>query len=148
MPDDPFYVRGLCFSCTRCSACCRVDPGYVFLSKTDAAILAGALSMEYTEFTETYCRWIDDYEGKARLSLKEKANYDCVFWKKGCTVYEARPVQCRTFPFWPDILASQETWDNAGLSCPGIGKGKRHGRAYIELRLQKQQTNPVIEKTV
>jgi Fe-S-cluster containining protein len=146
MPDNPFYAQGLCFSCTRCSACCRFAPGYVFLSKTDVDILVSFLNMDYNEFIETYCRWINGYGGKARLSLKEKANYDCIFWKEGCTVYEGRPRQCRTFPFWPDILRSAKSWGNAARSCPGIGKGKRYDRSYIELRLREQSMDPVIEK--
>ncbi|MDR2742825.1 MAG: YkgJ family cysteine cluster protein [Treponema sp.] len=145
-PDDSFYAQGLCFSCTRCSACCRFEPGYVFLSKTDADILAGLLGMEYNEFIKTYCRWINGYGGKSRLSLKEKANYDCIFWKAGCTVYEGRPRQCRTFPFWPEILSSGEAWDTAALSCPGIGRGKRYSRLYIESLLKERQRDPVIEK--
>jgi Fe-S-cluster containining protein len=148
MPEDSFYAQGLCFSCTRCSSCCRFDPGYVFLSKTDADILASFLKMEYNEFIKIYCRWINGYEGKARLSLKEKANYDCIFWKKGCMVYPGRPRQCRMFPFWSEILSSKEMWDEAGLSCPGIGKGKRYNRSYIELRLKEQQADSVIEKAI
>jgi Fe-S-cluster containining protein len=145
-PDEPFYAGGLCFSCTRCSACCRFEPGYVFLSKIDADILAGFLNMDYTEFIETYCRWITGYGGKARLSLKEKANYDCIFWKKGCTVYAGRPRQCRTFPFWPEVLRTAESWDDAARSCPGIGKGRRYDRSYIELQLAERQMDPVMEK--
>jgi Fe-S-cluster containining protein len=148
MPDDSFYAQGLCFSCTRCSACCRFDPGYVFLSKIDVDILAGFLNMEYNEFINMYCRWINGYNGKARLSLKEKANYDCIFWEKGCTVYLGRPRQCRTFPFWPEILLSRETWDNAGLSCPGIGKGKWYDCSYIDVQLKEQLADSIIEKTI
>jgi Fe-S-cluster containining protein len=118
----------------------------VFLSKTDVDILASFLNIDYNAFIKTYCRWITGYGYKARLSLKEKSNYDCVFWKEGCTVYAGRPRQCRTFPFWPDILQSAEAWDNAALSCPGIGKGKRYDRAYIDLRLKERQEDPVIEK--
>jgi Fe-S-cluster containining protein len=143
-PGDPFYAQGLCFSCTRCSACCRFDPGYVFLSKKDADVLAGFLGMEYNGFIKTYCRWINGFGGKARLSLREKANYDCVFWKEGCRVYGGRPWQCRTFPFWPEILSSGDAWD--ALACPGIGKGKRYGPSYIESLLKERQSNPVIEK--
>ena len=42
-----------------------------------------------------------------RYSIKEKQifqnSFACVFFdleKKQCGVYEARPSQCRTFPFW------------------------------------------------
>jgi Fe-S-cluster containining protein len=120
----------------------------VFLSKKDADILAEALDMRYTDFVEVYCRWIDGYGGKARLSLKEKANYDCIFWKEGCTVYEERPMQCRAFPFWPDILRSGETWKNAALSCPGIGKGEWIDPSYIERRLREQLSDKAIEKVI
>ncbi|HUX21603.1 MAG TPA: YkgJ family cysteine cluster protein, partial [Spirochaetia bacterium] len=36
----PFYQDGLRFECTRCDACCRHEPGYVFLSQTDLRRLA------------------------------------------------------------------------------------------------------------
>ena len=38
--------------------------------------------------------------------------YDCVFLKedpergrKTCSIYPVRPLQCRTWPFWPENLA-------------------------------------------
>ncbi|MDR3130074.1 MAG: YkgJ family cysteine cluster protein [Treponema sp.] len=145
-PPDAFYGGGLCFSCTRCSACCRLEPGYVFLSKKDADTLASRLKIEYNEFIKVYCRWISGFGGAARLSLKEKADYDCIFWKEGCTVYGARPRQCRDFPFWRELLSSRESWDAAALACPGIGKGRRYGRRYIEARLRERQREPIIEK--
>ena len=40
-----------------------------------------------------------------------------------CTVYEARPSQCGTFPFWPENLKSRADWDELGTFCPGIGQG-------------------------
>ena len=41
----------------------------------------------------------------------------------GCTVYEQRPEQCRTFPFWPEIVERKATWNRTARYCPGIGKG-------------------------
>jgi Fe-S-cluster containining protein len=146
MPEEPFYAEGLCFSCTRCSACCRFDPGYVFLSKKDADVLAGMLKIGYTEFVETYCRWVSAAGGSAQLSLKEKSNYDCIFWKEGCRVYEGRPVQCRTFPFWPSILASPDAWKSAARSCPGMGKGELHNREHIESCLKARRQEPCINR--
>ncbi len=40
--EEVFYGRGLRFECTRCSRCCRHNPGYVFLSPVDLARLAEA----------------------------------------------------------------------------------------------------------
>jgi Fe-S-cluster containining protein len=28
-----------------------------------------------------------------------------------CTVYEARPTQCRTFPFWKENLRRRGSWE-------------------------------------
>ena len=43
---------------------------------------------------------------------------------KRCSVYKSRPVQCRTWPFWPENMNSK-IWNNEiSKNCPGIGKGK------------------------
>jgi Fe-S-cluster containining protein len=59
------------------------------------------------------------------ISLKEKPNHDCVFYDRteGCTVYDFRPRQCRTWPFWSSVVHSPETWQQASRSCPGMGTG-------------------------
>ena len=47
------------------------------------------------------------------IRLREKDG-SCIFLGddgKMCTIYEARPVQCRTYPFWPNIMQSKEKWD-------------------------------------
>ena len=108
---EPFYRTsadgGLRFECTRCQRCCRLEPGYVFLSQRDLQALARAKALSVAEFTARYCRAVD-IGGFERLSLTEKANYDCSLWEDGaCTVYESRPLQCRSFPFWDANLASR-----------------------------------------
>jgi len=145
---SPFYAQGLCFSCTRCSACCRYESGYVFLSGKDASLLGTALNMEYKEFIETFCRWIPSEDRKERLSLKEKSNYDCIFWglKGGCSVYETRPLQCRAFPFWSSTLNSRKSWEMTAEDCPGIGRGLLHSQNSIEKWLALRQNEPIIER--
>jgi Fe-S-cluster containining protein len=143
MSKTPFYASGLQFSCTRCSACCRHESGFVFLSPKDLRLLADACQIGYTEFVKAYCRWVPG-EGGERLSLKEKSNYDCVFWKDGCTVYRARPVQCRTFPFWRNVVSSPDAWELAGSGCPGIGTGVLHSREQIDSHLAARVREPVM----
>jgi Fe-S-cluster containining protein len=41
----------------------------------------------------------------------------------GCTVYDARPVQCVTYPFWTHLLVSEGAWKNAAQYCPGMKNG-------------------------
>jgi Fe-S-cluster containining protein len=144
---EPFYHEGLHFSCTRCSACCRYESGFVFLSKKDVLILAAALQMRYTDVIATYCRWVPGTIREERLSLKETADYDCIFWKNGCSVYEGRPLQCRTFPFWSSILVSPDSWSCAADSCPGMGKGMLHAKDEIEGWVRRQREEPLMVRT-
>jgi Fe-S-cluster containining protein len=148
MPKQPFYSSGLYFTCIRCSACCRYQPGFVFLSKKDVEILAAEAKIGYNEFIEVYCRWIPQGGGMERLSLKEKSNYDCIFWNEGCSVYKGRPLQCRNFPFWHSVLVSFETWEITAESCPGIGKGTYHTKDCIESCLVQGRTESIITRII
>jgi Fe-S-cluster containining protein len=142
-----FYVDGLNFSCIRCSSCCRHESGFVFLSEKDLLSLERALSLLRPQFIALYCRWVRS--GSLQLlSLKEKSNYDCIFWKDACSVYHARPLQCRSFPFWESILSSSDTWEAATLSCPGIGSGRHYSVAEIDAWIKKQDDAILIEKVV
>lgn len=127
-----FYEKGLQFECTGCRYCCSTEPGYVFLSKSDALRLAEGTGLSLDEFIEVYCRKIDMGAFKL-VSLKEKENFDCIFLtEKGCSVYEVRPEQCRTYPFWATIMEDRESWNQEAKSCPGIGKGAVHTREEID----------------
>ena len=151
---SPFYSAGLNFSCTRCSACCRYESGFVFLSGQDVSLLKAELNMESNEFIRTYCRWVPSVKGTFQLSLKEKANYDCIFWKAeagpsgegGCLVYKARPLQCRAFPFWSSVVDSKGNWEAAARECPGIGRGDLHSRDSIEKWLALRQKEPIMTR--
>jgi uncharacterized protein len=130
-----FYSEGLRFSCARCSACCRGEPGYVFLSREDLRRLLSRLGLDFKGFFREYCTLVDVGTGMA-LSLRETAAYDCALWgKDGCSVYEDRPVQCATYPFWPAIMESRASWERETLSCPGMGSGELRSKEYIESRL-------------
>jgi Fe-S-cluster containining protein len=85
--------------------------------------------------------------GVERLSLKEKANFDCIFWDQSCGVYQSRPLQCRTFPFWPSILESRSAWLETARSCPGIGKGEQHSLELIQEALAQQLAEPPLVRT-
>ena len=122
--------------------CCRFDSGYVFLSRADLAALVSGLGKTRAEVVRDHCR-IVDLGGFKQLSLAEQPNKDCVFWKDGgCTVYEHRPLQCRSYPFWAHQMATDDAWLQAQAECPGIGVGKRHSEAEIELWLEERRMRP------
>ncbi|MGE4453222.1 MAG: YkgJ family cysteine cluster protein [Sphaerochaeta sp.] len=141
-----FYENGLRFSCVEgCFYCCSCEPGYVFLSQMDLDRLCAHTAMDEDAFIKTYCRIID-MGAFSMISLKEKQNYDCIFlYERGCSVYEARPRQCRTYPFWMSIMESEDTWEAEKKSCPGIGKGRLYTKEEIDelLKVDLEQS-PII----
>lgn len=136
--DNQFYRSGLRFECTRCSNCCRHQPGFVFLTEDDLTNMQNATGLSRPDVLANYCRNVDMGVAK-RVSLKEKENFDCIFWEEsGCLIYHYRPLQCRSYPFWSTILVSKETWDQEGRNCPGINHGKRHSLREIERWLARR----------
>jgi Fe-S-cluster containining protein len=141
---DLVYRDGLRFSCTRCSRCCRHTPGYVFLSARDLARISRALGVDAAETRLRYCRTVR-IGGFSRVSLQEKPNLDCILWEEGgCSVYDSRPLQCRSFPFWSSNLASRENWEEQAATCPGIGKGRLHGKTRIQRWLARRIADPLL----
>jgi Fe-S-cluster containining protein len=104
-----------------------------------------ATALDTDEFIALYCRWVPAGIIEC-LSLKELANYDCVFWKNGCSVYNVRPLQCRSFPFWESILDSPSTWKAVAKTCPGMGAGTWHPAYEIEAWIQQRRTEVLIER--
>lgn len=134
-----FYDNGLRFECQRCRYCCGVEPGFVFLTEDDAGRASKELGMSRDEFLDKCCRKIDNGDHYL-VSLKEKKNYDCIFLSDyGCGIYKARPVQCSTYPFWPEVMKSERAWRNEGSYCPGIGKGDVVPREEIEARIKEKE---------
>ena len=137
MPDkesptasDAWYAEGLRFQCTGCGDCCTGAPGYVWVNQAEIDALALRLGMDVAAFQRKYVK-----EVGVRRTLKERKNYDCVFLDgetRKCTVYEDRPRQCRTWPFWNSTLRTPETWKQTCEVCPGSGKGKLYSIETID----------------
>lgn len=133
--SEPWYRDGLPFTCTRCGACCTGAPGYVWVDIEEVDRLAIHLKMTFDDFARKYLRIVGE-----RLSLLEETNGDCVLWSPsvGCTVYESRPTQCRTWPFWPENLETPEEWKATQEACPGARSGRWHD--LVEIQKLSNQT--------
>ena len=127
--DEPWYAEGLRFKCTGCGDCCTGGPGYVWVTQEEIDALATRLNLSSAEFERRFVRYVG-----VRRSLKERKNYDCVFLdaNRRCTVYEDRPRQCRTWPFWNSNIVSPEAWQRTCEACPGSGQGKLYSLEAIE----------------
>ena len=141
---EKIYENGLNFECQRCSFCCGHSPGFVYLSWHDLDLLCSHFNMNREDFVEKYCRWADYYYGAKVLSLLEKKNYDCILWEKGCSAYEARPVQCRTYPFWSWMIKDAKMWAECAKDCPGMNKGRLWTKEEIEEQKAQYDANTPI----
>ena len=133
MGERPWYHKGLRFQCTGCGGCCVGAPGYVWVNKTEIEAMASVLRLEVETFQRRYVRQIG-----IRKSLVEFSNGDCVFFdnkSRGCQVYEVRPRQCRTWPFWVSNLRTPETWQQTCRDCPGADHGPLVSLREIQARL-------------
>lgn len=128
-PRGPWYRDGIRFECQGTGRCCtaRGDYGHVYLSADEAGAAAALLEMSLTDFEDAFCRFDD---GERELRFQRGA---CVFLDgHQCSIYEARPVQCRTWPFWPENL-KKKAWDrDVAPFCAGVGKGRLYSIAEIE----------------
>jgi Fe-S-cluster containining protein len=125
---EPWYRDGLSFTCTKCGACCTGAPGYVWVTVEEISRLAEFRGESIDDFSTRFVRQVG-----SRHSLIERPGGDCVFWdsKAGCTVYSARPVQCRTWPFWKENVETPEEWRRITEICPGSGKGRHYSADEI-----------------
>jgi Fe-S-cluster containining protein len=150
-PKSPWYAGGLKFACSQCGNCCTGGPGYVWLEKGEILKLAEHLRLTPEETVERYCRKID---GKFSLRERKNpttGQYDCIFLqeeqvtrpagraqdggvggadeavvnaRRTCAVYPVRPLQCRTWPFWPENLSNPKIWQLAAKRCHGMNSGR------------------------
>lgn len=145
----PWYSEGIRFSCTGSGKCCvsHGQYGFVYVTKADRKKMAEHLNLTPSAFTRTYCRKVDGL-----FALKDSENSTdrvrpCVFLnEKACGIYESRPTQCRTWPFWPETMVNQKTWrKDVEKFCPGVGTGQLWSQEKIqsELAAQKEWENQV-----
>ena len=129
----PWYHGGLQFECQRCGQCCGGEPGIVWVKRDEARAMAQYLGISAPEFYDRYTRKVG-----FRVSLNERPNGDCVMLREGqCTIYPVRPIQCKTFPFWPWNLDSPLDWEALAKRCPGINKGRLYSYEEIEEQRRK-----------
>ena len=134
---NAWYDDGLQFTCVQgCVDCCIThgDHAYVYLEPDDVQNLACHLNVSHEEFLARFTVVEDGY---VLLRMDEPA---CLFLgERGCTVYEARPVQCRTFPFWKENLTTRARWDGLARFCPGIGQGPVHTSERIRIEVSARR---------
>ena len=106
-------------ACKACGGkCCRGQAGYVWVSMGELEEMAGTRGLDVSVFARQYVRQVH-----GRLSLQERVingeHLCCLFDPVDCrcTLYQSRPEQCRTFPFWESFKKDPEKLMD---ECPGV----------------------------
>lgn len=147
-----WYASGLRFDCHRCGNCCSGPSGVVRFTPEELSRMAAHVGMLPFEFLARYAR--QDSSGRLTLSERPRGDgtYDCVFLDRddagraSCSIHPVRPVQCRTWPFWPENLESRERFTEVGDGCRGVaaglaGTGTIHAAGEIEA--ERDRTPPI-----
>jgi uncharacterized protein len=93
--------------------------GQVHITEDDLKRIAAFVGMTAEDFERKYV-----FRTRYLLRLRKPRNAQCHFLKDGgCSVHPVKPVQCRLFPFWPELVESRTEWNRAAKRCPGIHKG-------------------------
>jgi uncharacterized protein len=104
---EPTFSSRLRFTCTRCGACCRHVGAGVGLTGDDLARLgktAEARRPEHPIFAG---------------ALESEAGVCSQLSENDCTVYRARPLMCRLYPFYVGVKADG-TLQLSVDHCPGV----------------------------
>lgn len=117
------WFENLSFGCTQCGKCCRGKIN-VFINEEEISQMADYLNLnDDFLFAEKYTKTIRQND-QTLISLKSKPNRnECVFLdssSKKCTIYDVRPTQCRTYPFWPQNVIGSSEWESEARRCEGI----------------------------
>lgn len=148
--------NGIGFSCKMCGDCCRgFDEGEVYLYMDDIKKLVKFLNLNgksgLKKFAQKYLKAIDQTFYHKESGAQKGKNYriktlgfrfegedeHCTFLiGNECSVHEARPFQCRCFPFWQMMVESRKNFVEYSKKCPGLKKsleneGKHYSREEI-----------------
>ncbi len=117
-----FETQSLHFSCTQCGRCCETaGEYYVFLAPAESERIRAYLKLSMRWFRQRYLDRLDSGETVLAATSDDR----CIFLAGDgrCGVYPVRPLQCSTYPFWPELVGSRRAWQLESRRCEGINAG-------------------------
>lgn len=102
-----------------CVRCCDTQ-GFVYITENDLRRIAAYLNLTTEAFEQKYV-----VRYRHLIRLRKPRNSQCHFLQaNGCSVHRVKPVQCRTYPFWPELVEDRAAWQAEAKRCPGINQGE------------------------
>lgn len=100
--------------------------------------MAARLGVGVAEFMERFTHHTP--AGRSLREVPGGLGLDCILLDRDsepgkalCRVYQDRPSQCRTWPFWTHNLSSERAWRQAARTCPGIDRGTHYTPLQIRV---------------
>ena len=105
------------FKCEHCGNCCT-GKGVVFMTEREIGKISVYLHLSPFTFREQFLSIFNN-----RPILKNKINGECIFHKNNrCSIHEAKPDQCKAWPFWSTLLKYPKNFQYAKGYCEGLKK--------------------------
>lgn len=140
MSTNPFYVQQpVSFQCSGCGECCRGDPDthYIELLPGEAKAIYKYLDIGRKAFERDYMVNLPAIGKGVRIT--EQGYCSLLSSDKRCSVYEVRPLQCSSYPYWPEVMHSRATWNAEATRCEGINQGNAVKPEEIDSQLARFQ---------
>ena len=171
-------VESIGFECTRCGGCCTAEdtdagrePHTATMFPDEVRRLQAIGDREWVEVARPMPYGLEDAEpsGEIREPSGETFEWalavdgcgDCVFYTEdedgvgACTVHEARPLVCRTYPFSLDVLSDREEEavverDGSVLTheCAGLGRDISRADAEVMAETLKRRAIRELEEAI
>ncbi|KAJ0409080.1 hypothetical protein P43SY_002214 [Pythium insidiosum] len=110
------------FRCTQCGKCCTGKGGRVRVNGREREEISALLGVSTHELTTRFLTRDEQSSADGHWLIRQTDDdSQCVFLRgKQCSIYQARPTQCRTFPWWPQNVISEYDWLLTARHCEGI----------------------------
>lgn len=107
------------FKCTGCGLCCK-EAGFVFFTDDDIIRASKYLNISVLEFINKYLKQREAFSYYVQVT----DTVPCIFLdsQNHCLIHTSKPLQCSTFPYWPDYTNSkgEVLARKFHRPCPGV----------------------------
>ena len=124
-------MKQMPFECTGCGNCCKTT-GNVYMSPQEVSAAASYKNTTTSKFIDSYAGYrlettgtsksVSAGDGEVPWILLQNRDTNrgegpaaCIFLDREtnqCGIYSVRPIQCSTYPFWSNILESEQNWND------------------------------------
>ncbi|HMZ37316.1 MAG TPA: YkgJ family cysteine cluster protein, partial [Leptospiraceae bacterium] len=127
-------VRPIRFECTGCGNCCK-GRGEVYFTGANIRGAEKILGIKGEEKKKFRRKLIQTKRNGLYIHM---TNGRCMLLddQDRCTIYESRPLQCSTYPFWPGFFQDEDDFSFLKNECEGIGR--RGGEVFSKLAIRRR----------